>query len=427
MPENALIIQNGIVLTMEAGASAMPGAAVVILGNRIVEICDSEGALQRYPGAKVIDAQGCAVLPGLINGHAHLRPMRALGEGMDVPVWHNKYVDGVSARMEPADAYFGAANAYLEMLRNGITTVLAMSIIEPDDMRAAVDVGIRARIARHSEHMHELEETFRLAEAQTGSEEDRVRLWLGMEWTWTWQESELKLISDTAKRLGISIHAHFSEFKVDPLEPLERTGLLRKGLILAHCVHVSESDSAKMAKAGVSVIHDPKSNMKFGSGAAPIGRYLAQGMTVGLGTDGPLSTFSCDIFEEMRTAVLLARVLSRDPAAISAERALSLATREGAVALGLEDQIGTLTPGKKADVTIVDLNGPQFRPLFVDGPLSNLISLLVFSATGRDVRDVVVDGRLVLRNRRVLTVDEQHIMAECQKRGERLLGAISNT
>lgn len=425
MAESTLVIKDGIVLTMEPGVPALERGNVVIQGNRIVEVSPAVPKIGDFAGAEVIDASGCAVLPGLINGHAHLRPMRGLGEGMDVATWHTRYVDGVSQRMTAEDAYYGAANAYLEMLRNGITTVLAMSIVEEGDMQAARDTGIRARLARHSERKHELEETIRLAEAQKGSEDDRVRLWLGMEWTSIWQDSELKLVAEASERIGVPVHAHFSEYRADPVEPLERTGLLRKGLILAHCVHVSPFDSKRMAQAGVSVIHNPKSNMKFGSGVAPIRRYLDQGMRVGLGTDGPLSTFSCDIFEEMRAATLLARVTARDPDALPAERALALATCEGAAALGLEDQIGTLSPGKKADVIVVDLNGPQFRPLFVNQPLPNLVALLVFAACGRDVRDVVVDGRVVVRNRQVQTVDEERIKAECQKRGERLLQCIA--
>jgi 5-methylthioadenosine/S-adenosylhomocysteine deaminase len=161
--------------------------------------------------------------------------------------------------------------------------------------------------------------------------------------------------------------------------------------------------------------------MKFSSGAAPIRRFIAEGIDVGIGTDGPLSTFACDVLEETRTATMLARVLSGDPAAITTEQALAMATRMGAAALGLEHEIGSLEVGKKADVAILDLDHPRFRPLLVDGPFPNLPGLLLFTAGGRDVRDVVVDGRVVVRDRRLQTLDQHEIMEAVQERGVRLL------
>ena len=195
--DRALVVRNGIVLSMEDGAAPPVGGTVVVRGSRLVEVAPASRRIPAEAGAVEIDASGCVVMPGLVNCHAHVRPMRGLGEDMDVMTWHNQYVDGVSARMTPDDAYFGAANAYLEMLRNGTTTVMAMSIIEPDDMRAAVDTGIRARVARHAERRHELEETIALAEKQSGtSEEDRVRLWLGMELPAMFNEEEVHLVGD---------------------------------------------------------------------------------------------------------------------------------------------------------------------------------------------------------------------------------------
>jgi 5-methylthioadenosine/S-adenosylhomocysteine deaminase len=421
---DTLLVRNGIVVTMDEGLGVLPSGTVVIRGDRLIEVTGDPAVVERYPGAVGIDASGCAVLPGLVNCHSHVRPMRGLGEEMDVMTWHNRYVDGVSARMTPDDAYYGAANAFCEMLRNGTTTVMAMSIIEPDDMRAAEDTGIRARIARHAERRPELEETIRLCEKQTATEADRVRLWLGMELPAMFGDAELRLAGEAMERLSLSLHTHFSEFRTDDLTPIERAGMLRPGLLLAHCVHVEEAVSARMAAAGVAISHNPKSNMKFGNGVAPLLRFLAQGIRVGFGTDGPLSTFGCDVFEEMRTATLLHRVLARNGAAIPARQALELATLGGARAMRLEQQIGSLTPGKKADLIVVDLDQPQFRPLFATGPLPTVVSLLVFTASGRDVRDVVVDGRVVVRRRQVLTVDEERVKAECQARAERLLRAI---
>jgi 5-methylthioadenosine/S-adenosylhomocysteine deaminase len=419
--EECLVIRDGIVVTMDPAMRVLNGATVVVAGDRIVEISDDPAAADGRPGAMVIDASGCAVIPGLVNCHGHLRPMRAQGEGMDVRTWHTTVVDGISERMSHDDAYAGAANAYAEMLLNGITTSLAMSIVESGDLAAARDIGIRARIVRHAVNREELESALALAEGQGGSEADRARLWLGMDGTAFYTDDELALAGAAMERSGLPLHTHFCEYRPEPVDRLEQSGMLRKGLILAHAVHVSEPESARLAAAGASVAHNVKSNMKFSSGAAPIRRFISEGIDVGIGTDGPLSTFACDVLEETRTATMLARVLSGDPAAITTEQALAMATRMGAAALGLEDEIGSLEVGKKADVAILDLDHPRFRPLLVDGPFPNLPGLLLFTAGGRDVRDVVVDGRVVVRDRRLQTLDQHEIMEAVQERGVRLL------
>lgn len=424
--DDRLVITNGIVVTMQPDAAVLASGTVVVVGDRLAEVSDDPAVADRYPGATVIDAGGCVVLPGLVNCHGHLRPMRAQGEGMDVRTWHTTIVDGISEHMGYDDAYYGAANAYSEMLLSGITTSLAMSIVESGDLDAAHDCGIRARIVRHAVTRTELEESIALAECQDGSASDRVRLWLGMDGIAFYDDEELALAGAAMERTGLPLHTHFCEYRPEPVDRLERAGMLRDGLILAHAVHVDERESARLAAGGATVAHNARCNMKFGSGAAPIRRYLAQGIDVGIGTDGPLSTFACDVLEEMRTATMLARVLAHDPVAITTEQALAMATRMGAAVLGLDDEIGTLEVGKKADVIVVDLDDPRFRPLLVDGPFPNLMSLLVFAAGGRDVRDVIVDGQVVVRERRLQTLDLEVVMAECQARGERLLDAATS-
>jgi 5-methylthioadenosine/S-adenosylhomocysteine deaminase len=419
--EECLVIRNGVVVTMDRGERVLNGATVVVVGDRIAEISDDPAVADGRADATTIDAEGCAVLPGLVNCHGHLRPMRAQGEGMDVRTWHTTIVDGISERMSHDDAYAGAANAYAEMLLNGITTSLAMSIVESGDLEAARDIGIRARIVRHAVTRDGLEEALDLAESQGGSESDRARLWLGMDGTAFYTDDELALAGAAMERSGLPLHTHFCEYRPEPIDRLEQSGILRKGLILAHAVHVPEPESLRLAAGGASVAHNVKSNMKFASGAAPIQRFLAEGINVGIGTDGPLSTFACDVLEEARTATMLARVISGDPAAITTAQALAMATRMGAAALGLEDEIGSLEVGKKADIAVLDLEHPRFRPLLVDGTFPNLAGLLLFTASGHDVRDVVVDGQIVVRDRRLQTLDEHEIMEAVQEHGVRLL------
>lgn len=409
---------------MDPHAGFIPHATVVIRSNRIVEVTADPTVASRYAGATEIDASGCAVLPGLVNCHSHLRPMRALGDALDELSWHS-YPDRVSPLMTPEDAYVGAANTFLEMLRNGITTTLAMSILDEPELHAAEEIGIRARIARHAENQSLIEGTIAVAESrQPSSEDDRVRMWLGVEMYAT--DDELAITGAAAQRLGLPVHTHFSEDRVDDVERLALAGLLGPDLVIAHAIQVDEITSRRLAAADVAVAHNPKSNSKYGIGVAPVLRYLELGMRVGLGTDGPMSTYCVDIFEEMRAALLLHRVTSRNAAALTADRALELATIGGASALGLGDQIGRLTPGLKADVIVVDLHAAHFRPLFLEGADANLVPLLAFAATGRDVRDVIVDGRVVIRDKRLQTMDEETVMANCQSAGDRLLAAMAS-
>jgi 5-methylthioadenosine/S-adenosylhomocysteine deaminase len=293
---------------------------------------------------------------------------------------------------------------------------------------AAVDAGIRARLVPHVVERKDVEATIARIEAETaagdGGTGDRVLTWLGLEVPEIASIDTMRLVAEAAGRLGVGVHTHFAEFEPGDLGRLDEAGLVGKGLNLAHCVHLSDDDIARMAAAGVSVSHNPKSNSRYGNGVAPLRRLLDAGVVVGLGTDGPDSTFSCDVFEEARLAAFLARATAMDPLALSAAEALGLATTGGANALGLGDQIGRLEPGAKADVIVVDLTTASATPVLTTPPHDNLVPLLVFAAVGKDVRDVVVDGRLVLRDRFFQTLDESKVVAECQRRAERILALM---
>jgi 5-methylthioadenosine/S-adenosylhomocysteine deaminase len=342
--------------------------------------------------------------------------------------WHDRFVHRFSARMTAEDAWFGAANTFLEMLRNGITTVQVMTsitVVEEAEVAAATEAGIRARLVPHVVERADIEATIARIEAEADADAgERVRTWLGLEVPEIAAVDTMRLVAEAAERLGVGVHTHFAEFAPGDLDRLAQAGLLREGLSLAHCVHLSERDIRRLAERGVSVSHNPRSNSRYGNGVAPLRRLLDAGVVVGLGTDGPDSTFSCDVFEEARLAAFLARATARDPGALTAAEALGLATTGGARALGLDDQIGRLEPGARADVIVVDLTSPSFAPVLAAGPHRNLVPLLVFAAVGRDVRDVVVDGRLVVRDRAVQTLTEREIAAECQRRARRILGSM---
>src|SRR6266536_2298994 len=253
---DTIVIENGLVIPAPGDGMLLEGAPVVIQGNRIAAV-GAEGPLggaQAGPdgGARVtrIDASGCAVLPGLVSCHAHCRPFRGLGDGLGMMAWHDRFVHRFSAGMTAADAYWGAANTFLEMLRNGITTVQVMtsiSAVEDSEVQAAVDSGIRARLIPHVARREGVEATIERIEAEMTAHADRVQTWFGLEVPEVADEPTLRLVAEASQRLGAGVHTHFAEFAPADLVRLGDAGLLRKGLSLAHCVHLSDGDVAGLA------------------------------------------------------------------------------------------------------------------------------------------------------------------------------------
>jgi 5-methylthioadenosine/S-adenosylhomocysteine deaminase len=422
-----IIIENGLVVPVPGEDDLLDGGVVVIEGDRIAGVAAAGVERPALDGATRIDASGCAVLPGLVSCHAHSRPFRGLGDGLTMMAWHDRFVHQFSARMTAEDAYFGAAMTFMEMLRNGITTVQVMTsitVVEDSEVAAAEDSGIRARLVPHVVEREDIEATIARIEAEAARGADRVRTGLGLEVPEIATIDTMRLVADAGARLGALVHTHFSEFERSDLNRLDQAGLVRDGVNLAHCVHLDDDDIRRLATAGVSVSHNPKSNSRYGNGVAPLRKLLDAGVVVGLGTDGPDSTFSCDLFEEARMAAFLARATAQDPEALGAGEALALATVGGARALGLDGQVGRLEEGAKADVIVVDLTSASTTPVLTTSAHRNLVPMLVFSVVGKDVRDVVVGGRLVLRDRTFQTLREDEVVAECQRRAERILAAM---
>jgi 5-methylthioadenosine/S-adenosylhomocysteine deaminase len=427
---DTIVIENGLVIPDPGVGTLIEGGVVVIEDGRIAAVGDGRGDGPPVEGATRIDASGCAVMPGLISCHAHCRPFRGLGDGLGMMDWHHSFVHRFSEKMSSEDAYWGAANTFLEMLRNGITTVQVMTsitVVEDSEVAAARDSGIRARLIPHVASLPEIEATIARIEAEraaAGAADDRVLTWLGFEVPEVMESATMRVVADAAERLGVGVHTHFAEYEPGDVARLADAGLLRRGTSLAHCVWMSDDDIAAFAASGTSVSHNPRSNSRYGNGVARLRKLLDAGVVVGLGTDGPDSTFSCDVFEEARLAAFLARAVGRDPLALSAEAAMGLATTGGAAALGLEDRIGRLQPGMRADVIVVDLSSPSAAPVLTAEPHRNVAQVLLFGAVGKDVRDVVVDGRVVLRDRCFETLDPDKAVAETSSRAKRILAAM---
>lgn len=447
----SVAIVGPTIVTMNDARDVIDGGTVVIDRGRFAAV--ERGA--RDPAAdRLIPGEGCVLLPGLINCHLHSRPGRALGDGLSLFDWHALYPDGFCRQMTDADSRAGGLLAFADSLLCGTTTVMDMTCKPAGAFAAAAEIGIRARVVPlaadaqfagdgacdvYSEFVDGLASgAVRTAGASAGSPDApagaRVQYWLGFDAVSGVSEGTLRQMAGDAQRLGLGIHGHMSESREDAgwtdrehgvpaAIYLGRAGVLGPRTLLAHCNWLTSDEIALLAETGTSVAHNPTSNMKLGTGIAPISELRARGVTVGLGTDGMLSNFHLDMFEVMRGACMLQRIHRLDAHALGSWDVLDMATRGGARALGEPHELGAIEAGRRADAILLDFRGAHLRPL-IRGRHDNLAALLVWCAHGSDVRTVIVDGTVVVENRRLCLVDETAVVREAQRTAERLVAAL---
>ena len=430
-----LVINNGTVVTMDDARSVYFGGHVVIDGDRIAAV--GPGA---HPGSaddEVIDAAGMIVLPGLIDLHYHT----AVGKGLcdHLPLWESlEQFWYPSIRALDADsAYWAAAASYLESIKCGVTTVNDMYRRLPDLARAAVDIGIRAVLSNDvalAEHnLDTLQDNKDAHDAVHGKAGGRIEVYVGIEWLPLASPELLRDARALADDLGTGIHVHLNEsltevedskkrFGRRPTEVAYDAGLLGPDCVAAHCVWLSDTEIALMRETGTHISHNPSSNAKLGNGIARLPEMLAAGLNVGLGHDAAECNNSGDMFEVMKFASLIHRAARVDASLQQAPDVLTMATRNGAAALGHET--GYLAPGRKADVILVDTRNVMFTPL-ADRNVDQLYSHLVFAANGSAVDTTIVDGTILMRGRQLQTMDEATILREANTGFQRVLARIS--
>ena len=416
---------------------------LLVEGSRIVAIgCN----LPVPPGAETIDAQGCVVIPGLVNAHTHLYQnfLKGTGSGLRLVDWCEAILFPVVAVIlqeqlagNRRSGYLWSALGALEMVRAGTTCCQNLDVAPylslMEVLQAWRDVGLRGigaitlanRWIPHHLLLDE-EEIRRSTERIIEHEHEangRVQVALGPSTPFLCNEELLLWARDTAKAHNLGIHIHVSEtageienalreWGMRPVERLEALGLLGERLSAVHCVHVNQAEIELLARHSVTVVHCPKSNMKLADGAMDWPAMKTAGVEVALGNDGCASNDLLDMWEEMRAAAMLAAVTAGDPAAITPADVFRAATEGGARACRVD--AGTLAPGRLADVTIVDLSGAHLRPVH------DILQTLVYCARAADVRDVVIDGRVVMRQRRIVTVDEAALVEEADAVGQEL-------
>ena len=431
-----IVIENGTVLTVDDARQVYPGGHVVLDGDRIAAVGPGSYSGPRQDGDQVIDAAGMAVLPGLIDLHFHT----AVGKGYcdHLPLWESLeqfWYPSIRA-LDAETAYWAAAASYLESIKNGVTTVNDMYRRLPDLGRAASDIGIRAvlsnDVALDEHRLDTLQDNKDAFDTVHGLGDGRIEVRVGIEWLPLASPQLLRDARALADDLGTGIHVHLNEsltevenskerFGQRPTEVAYEAGLLGPDCVAAHCVWLSDRELDLMRETGTHIAHCPSSNAKLGNGIARVPEMLAAGINVGLGHDAAESTNNCDLFQVMKFASLIHRAARVDASLQQAPDVLTMATRNGAAALGHET--GQLAVGRRADVILVDTRNVMFTPL-IPGNADQLYSHLVFAANGSAVDTTIVDGRILMRGRQLLTMDEPEILRQANAGFQRVLGRI---
>jgi 5-methylthioadenosine/S-adenosylhomocysteine deaminase len=419
--KNATIISNGI-----------KKGSVLIQNDKIVEISNKLG---ENDADEVINATGKILIPGLVNTHTHLSMtlMRGLADDMPLDTWLNNYIWPVEAELNPEYCYAGALVACAEMIKSGTTCFNDMYFFMDHVARAADEAGLRGIISHgmidfgdEDKRKQEFKESIRIIKECHNAGNGRIQVAFGPHSPYTCSQELLEEVKRKAAKYGVRIHIHVSETEKEvsdimeahgkrPFEYLDEIGFLGGEVTAAHAVWLSNNEIDIIKQRDVKLSHNPSSNMKLSSGVSPVSELICKETCVSLGTDGPASNNNMDMFEEMKIAALLQKVTTMDPTVLNADEVFKMATINGAKSLGLEDQIGSIEVGKKADITLIDARSPQLTPF------RNPISHIVYSANGGNVDTVICNGEILMKNRELLTLDENIIIEAAQNASEELL------
>lgn len=439
---DSVLVLGGTIVTMDQTRRVISDGGIAISSGRIVAIGTRAEIERTYTSRQRISAAGKVITPGLINGHAHV-PMvlfRGLADDLDLDEWLTKYIFPAEARnLSEEFVRVGTRLGLAEMIRGGTTTYCDMYYFEDAIADETAKAGMRGVLG-------ETIIDFPVADNKTNAEgmayvEKYVAQWMGHELVipaiaphapYTVSEKHLKAVRNFSDRTGAPIVTHISETKrevddsvkargVSPVAYLDRIGFLNERVIAAHMVWPQGSDLAILKRRGVGVVHNPQSNMKLASGVAPVPQMMKENLPVGLGTDGAASNNDLNMWEEMDTVAKLHKVFSGDPKVMSAQQAFELATIRGAQALHLEKEIGSLEIGKRADLLVID------RDTLNQIPLYNVYSDLVYATKASDVESVIINGRIVMRNRRLLTLNETTVKKDARAFRDRLIKSLATS
>jgi 5-methylthioadenosine/S-adenosylhomocysteine deaminase len=405
---------------------------VAISGSTISYI--GKGEKDSIKAKKDLDTHGGLILPGLINSHTHaaMSLFRGLADDLPLMEWLHNYIFPVEGKMDADFVRVGTLLACAEMILSGTTTFCDMYLFEEEVARAAKETGMRSVVGEviydfPSPNYGTLEKGFIYTEAliERWEKDPLINIAVEPHSLFTCGEELLRKANDLALKKGVPLILHLAEtkeevneiekrFRKRPVQHLKDLGLLGSHLIVDHCVHINKSEIELLAENNVCIVHNPESNMKLGSGIAPVPDMKAKGITVGLGTDGCASNNNLDLFGEMDMAAKLHKVNNLDPTVMNAQTLVEMATIDGAKVLGLEKITGSLEVGKRADLIVIDTNKPHLVPMY------NPYSHLVYAASGHDVTHSIIDGNIVMEDRRLLTLDVEYIIERSKEKSHKV-------
>jgi 5-methylthioadenosine/S-adenosylhomocysteine deaminase len=428
---NSILIKNGTIVTMDAENSIVRGD-LLIRDGRIAAVGEHSG----NKAEEVIDATGCAVLPGFVQTHIHLCQTLFRGAADDLSLidWLKKRIWPMEAAHTPESIRASARLGIAELIKGGTTCALTMETVRHTEevLRVVEETGFRATVGKcmmdkgddlppelHEQTRASIDESLKLIDEWHGKADGRIRCCFAPRFAVSCTRELLAEVANLARERGVMIHTHASENKSE-CEMVEREtgmrnvaylhwlGIADKHVVLAHCIHLDEQELKTLARTKTNIAHCPSSNLKLGSGIAPVADMLERGISVSLGADGAPCNNRLDMFTEMRTAALLQKAL-HGPEVLPAGRALRMATLDGARALGLADDIGSLEVGKRADVIVVDLKRLHATPE------TDVVSSLVYSAQASDVRTTIIDGRMAMRDGELTMLNEADVITNANR------------
>ncbi|MEN6330075.1 MAG: amidohydrolase family protein [Methanobacteriaceae archaeon] len=423
--------QNILIKNVTMPLSSTRKGSVLIENDLIVEV----GPAGKDQADMVIDGEGKVLIPGLVNTHTHLSMtlLRGMADDLPLQTWLEDYIWPAEADLDGDHCYAGALLAALEMIRTGTTCCNDMYFFMDEVARALDDAGLRGVICHgmidtgdEEKRKKEIQETQRIIDQCHNTAEGRITVALGPHAPYTCSEELLRWSREKADQYDLPIHIHVSETEEEvqnilestqkrPFEYLDSLGLLGPDLMAAHAVWLTNDEISLIRDRGVKLSHNPLSNMKLASGISPVAELIQNDVCVSLGTDGAASNNNLDLFQEIKTATLLQKVNQMDPTVLPARKVLEMATIDGARALGLEDAIGTIEVGKKADLILVDMGAPHLTPQ------RNSLSHLVYSAEGSDVDTVICNGQILMQEKEILVLDQVEVMEMAREASENLL------
>src|SRR5579863_2881233 len=435
-----LIVTGGTVVTMNGARTVYEDGAIVVKGDTIVAVGSRSELEAKYVASQTVDARGKLLLPGFINGHTHV-PMtlfRGLHDDVTLNDWLYKYIFPAEAKnVNEAFVRWGTRLAAAEQIRAGVTTFADMYYFEDAVAEETKAAGMRGVLG----------ETFidfpapdnKTNTAMLAYTEKFLQKWQGdplihaapaPHSIYTCSKKTLQDAADLAKKYHAPLLIHVAEMKkewedsekangMSPVQYLEKIGVLGPDLVAAHCIFVDEADRKLLAERRVGCVHNPSSNMMIASGVSPVPEMRAAGIAVGLGTDGPAgSNNDLDLMEEIDLAAKLAKITKMDPLALNAKSVVEMATIDGARALHMEKEIGSLEPGKKADIILIGLDAPNAVPMY------DIYAQIAYSLKASDVETVIIGGRLVMRDRKLLTIDEPRVLEKAREYGKSVSSSL---